>query len=58
MISAVSGGLAVGKEGPMWEIFELFDRYFSLCRIHAGAVIAGGISQGKSSSLKFDLHVN
>ena len=28
-----------------------------ISRIHAGAIVAGGISQGKSSSLKFDLHV-
>ncbi|CAF3295650.1 unnamed protein product [Rotaria socialis] len=42
VIFAVSGGLAVGKEGPM---------------IHSGAIIAGGISQGKSSSLKIDFHI-
>ena len=36
IILAVVGGLAVGKEGPM---------------VHAGAVIAGGISQGQSISL-------
>ncbi|CAF3399220.1 unnamed protein product [Rotaria sp. Silwood1] len=42
VIFAVSGGLAVGKEGPM---------------IHSGAIIAGGISQGKSSSLNIDFHI-
>ena len=36
IILAVVGGLAVGKEGPM---------------VHAGAVIAAGISQGQSISL-------
>ena len=35
---AVVGGMAVGKEGPM---------------IHSGAVVAAGISQGKSTSLPF-----
>ena len=36
IVLAVVGGLAVGKEGPM---------------VHAGAVLAGGISQGQSESL-------
>ncbi|MGH0151484.1 UNVERIFIED_CONTAM: hypothetical protein FKN15_034971 [Acipenser sinensis] len=39
VISSVAGGLAVGKEGPM---------------IHSGAVIAAGVSQGRSTSLKRD----
>jgi chloride channel 7 len=39
VIGSVGGGLPVGKEGPM---------------IHAGAVIAGGVSQGRSESLHID----
>ncbi|KAM8844624.1 H(+)/Cl(-) exchange transporter 7 isoform 2-T2 [Spinachia spinachia] len=40
VICSVVGGLAVGKEGPM---------------IHSGAVVAAGVSQGRSTSLKKDL---
>uniref|UniRef100_A0A8C6TRB8 Chloride channel protein n=1 Tax=Neogobius melanostomus TaxID=47308 RepID=A0A8C6TRB8_9GOBI len=39
VICSVVGGLAVGKEGPM---------------IHSGAVVAAGVSQGRSTSLKRD----
>ncbi|XP_068099565.1 H(+)/Cl(-) exchange transporter 7 [Hyperolius riggenbachi] len=42
VILSVVGGLAVGKEGPM---------------IHSGAVVAAGISQGRSTSLKKDFKI-
>ncbi|KAK3765639.1 hypothetical protein RRG08_063676 [Elysia crispata] len=42
VVCAVAGGLAVGKEGPM---------------IHSGAVIAAGVSQGRSTSLKLDFSI-
>ncbi|XP_014838137.1 PREDICTED: H(+)/Cl(-) exchange transporter 7 isoform X2 [Poecilia mexicana] len=42
VIFSVVGGLAVGKEGPM---------------IHSGAVLAAGVSQGRSTSLKKDFKI-
>ena len=43
VVYSVSGGLAVGKEGPM---------------IHSGAVVAAGLSQGKATSLPITTKYN
>ena len=42
VVTSVVGGLAGGKEGPM---------------VHCGAVIAAGISQGKSTSFNKDFSI-
>lgn len=42
VVSSVVGGLAVGKEGPF---------------IHCGAAIGAGVSQGKSTTLGFDMRM-
>lgn len=42
VVFSVAGGLVVGKEGPM---------------IHTGAVIAAGVSQGRSTTFNRDFHV-
>lgn len=42
VVTSVCGGLAGGKEGPM---------------VHCGAVIAAGVSQGKSSSFGRDFQI-
>ncbi|XP_065825999.1 H(+)/Cl(-) exchange transporter 7-like [Oscarella lobularis] len=42
VVGSVAGGLPVGKEGPM---------------IHSGAVVAAGISQGRSETLRTDFKI-
>nr|XP_045599968.1 H(+)/Cl(-) exchange transporter 7-like [Procambarus clarkii] len=42
LIMSVLGGLAIGKEGPI---------------IHFGAIIAAGVSQGKTSSFNYDFGI-
>ncbi|XP_074647081.1 H(+)/Cl(-) exchange transporter 7-like [Tubulanus polymorphus] len=42
VMMSVVGGLAVGKEGPM---------------IHSGAVVAAGVSQGRTTTFQFDFKV-